>query len=200
MAIEVFDQASGVVATPFKTSATAWTDAFAPELLLWLEELPAGVLLGSLGQLITGLIFGFGGLGALALSNVAGRDRAALEHMTAHWLTHPNAPGLYGLLNTASATPAALTANLAALKAGIAGSNLDLVRSAFMPSAQDIAGYFSSLSTQFSALMTPLALPGVAPAAVPVPPTVPAAPSGLPGTAERAVAGLASPAAYGQVF
>ncbi len=186
MAIEGFDGASGVIAPAFKQTAQDWTDAFAPELLVFAEELPAGVLLTGWGRWLAGVGAGLAALAYVGLANPTGRDRNAAMHMAAHWLTHPNAPGLFGALSVAGATPQAMASDLQALKTGVAAGDWNLVRSAFLHTPQDVTSYFQSLTAQVNALFQP------APAALP-----PTAPAGSVEDVTRAVQAVVG---YGEVF
>lgn len=192
MAIEALDQASGIIAPTFKASAAEWTDAWVPELAVWLEEIPAGFLLTGLGRAVAGLAVGAGALAYIGLANPMGRDREALHHAAAHFITHPTAPGLFGIASASNATPLATAQSVAALQAGIASGNMDQVRSAFAFAPADLSSYFSSLGAQFTSLFTPVT-PGAAAAPGIVGAPVPAAPAAAP----PAVAGLIG---FGQVF
>ena len=185
MVVEGFDGASQVIAGPMNIAAQEWTDAFAPELLVMAEEIPVGLFAPSLGRTVIGIASGLAALAYIALAKPMGRDREAVQHMSAHWLTHPNAPGLFGLASVAAATPQALANDLQALKTGIAASNWDLIRSAFLHSPQDVTSYFQSLGAQFNALFA------AAPAALP--------PVG-PGTTEAVVQAVQAVVGYGEVF
>ena len=188
------DPASQMIAPLFKTNAQEWTDAWVPELAVWLEEIPAGFLLTGLGSSVAGLLTGLGLLAYIGLANPAGRDREGMMHGAAHFVTHPGAAGFFGLASAASATALGKAQSLAALQQGIAAGNLDMVRSAFAFSPSDLSSYFSSLGAQFTSLFTPVtpgatAAPGIAGAGAPVP----AAPMTAPQT-------ITSLIGFGQVF
>lgn len=189
MAIEALDPASQMLAPVFKTTAQEWTDAFAPELIVWAEEIPAGLLLPGLGRVVAGAIAGLSSLAYLALANPTGRDKEAVQHMAAHWLTHPGAAGLFGLAGAGDVTPLAFAQQLQSLKTGIAAGNLDLVRAAFMFSPADIASYFNSVGSQFQALFA------AGPAAAPGPAVGPGATTG-----EAVTEAVQALVGYGEVF
>lgn len=191
MVVEAFDPASQILAPAFKTSPQEWTDAFAPELIVWLEELPAGLFLTGLGRVLIGLAFGIGSLAYVAMGNPTGRDREAAQHMAAHWLTHPNAPGLFGLASASAATPQAFASELQALRTGIAANNVDLVRAAFAFTPADVDAYFRTAYSQFQGLF---AGAGVAPAAL-APPT-----QAVPAPEAAIVSEVQSLVGYGEVF
>ena len=187
--IEVLDQASGLISPVFKAGAQEWTNAFGPELLAMIYEVPGGLFLTNLGRLIGGLVLGIGALAGSAY--VSGRDKGALMDLAAHWITHPNAPGLFGLMNASVATPQALAAELNALKSGVASNNFDLIRSAFTFTPADVDGYFRSVSAQFQSLFSGWALPGA-------PPSVASAAVVL--SPESVVAQVQAAIGYGEVF
>lgn len=190
MAVEVFDQVFAPGAQALRSNAQAFADAFAPELLVWIEEIPAGLFLTGLGRIVVGIVAGLIVLG-YSTTVMPGRDQAAVQHMAAHFLTHPNSAGLFGLTAASVATPQALAAELQALRQGVAAQNLDLVRAAFAFSPTDVTSYFQSVGSQFQALFAPGAA-GLAGA----PPSVGAA---VPPGPEIAAAVQAA-VGYGEVF
>ena len=188
MAMEVLDQASGVIAPVFKTSAQEWTDAFGPELAAMVYEVPGGLFLSNVGRVVAGVLLGIGALAATMIAS--GRDKEALMHMGAHWLTHPNAPGLWGIAAAGAATGQSLAGDLNALKTGIAGNNFDLIRGAFVFSPADVDSYFKSLNAQFQSLFAGSPLAAVAAAAQ----------AQAPPATESIVAQVQAAVGYGEVF
>lgn len=189
MAVEMFDPVFAPGAQALRSNAQAFADAFAPELLVWIEEIPAGLFLTGLGRIVVGIVAGLIALGGS--TTLTGRDQAAVQHMAAHLLTHPNSAGLFGLTAASVATPQALAAELQALRQGVAAQNLDLVRAAFAFSPTDVTSYFQSVGSQFQALFAPGAA-GLAGA----PPSIAAA---VPPGPEIAAAVQAA-VGYGEVF
>lgn len=147
---EAFDMAFKPGADLIHMNPSELSDAFAPELLLWAYEFPVGFLATGLFRILLGIGIGAGLWGGATLAS--GRDREAMLHAAAHLITHPNAPGVYGVLQASASGPQALTAELQTLRQGIASSNLDLVRAAFLFSPQDVGSFFQSAQAQFSAL------------------------------------------------
>lgn len=191
MAIEALDQASDILAKPLNVSSSAWTDAFGPELLVMLEEIPAGLLLTGLGRLAIGVVTGLGALAYVTMGNLSGRDKEAAMHTAAHFLTHPNAAGLWGIATASVATPTQLAAEIQNLKAGVAAQNLDQVRSAFAFNPGDITSYFQGASAQLQSLLS-----------IPAAAVAPSAPLAATATPEGTIATqlVQAVTSYGEVF
>lgn len=189
MGVEVFDDASGKVSGLLGQSAQEWTDAWVPELLAWVEEIPAGLFLKGWGRTIAGVVAGAIALGWGTVAS--GRDKKLALELAAHWLTHPNAPGLFGFVSVAAVTPASMAAEIDSLRTGIAAGNLELVRDSLTFTPADVDAYFRTAMARFQALwVSPLSIGALEVVPGPAPAT----------TAEATAQQLESVIGYGDVF
>ena len=139
---EIFRDLDAAIAGPLKQSTSGSSDAVGSEFLATLIEIPADLLLTTLGGTV---FWGIAGLAALIYgATVTGRERLWALELASRWLTHAHAPNPPRPCDASSTMADALAADLANLQNGVATQNMAMVRSAFLFAPEEVENAFQN--------------------------------------------------------